>query len=411
MFSSKKLIYIFSICFSAIVIVAFLAFKGQKDANHSTSSISVGDLLQRGEKIQMGKEWDEVQNQYASYKNAIKNDVDDNKSKILLAQLYIKEARVTGEHGHYYPSALEVLDDAINNESIDDDLTFLAMTTKAGVQLSLHDFQDALTTGNQAALLNPTNAQIHGVLIDANVEMGNYEKAIALTDRMLTIKPDIRSYSRASYLREIHGDVKGAKQAMNMAVQAGFPGLEETAWAMLTLGEIYQRYGALDTAKMIYESILETRPNYPFAVGAIGDVLMEQGKNQLSEKELKKAMDIIPEVGFYISLAHLYKKENRVNEMNSLVQEIKVMLKEDTDSGHNMNLEFADLYLELLDDPRSALSYAQLEYDKRPKNIDVNLMLAKIYDEIGDKDIAQTYLKQANVTNAKYPELLALNKI
>ncbi|MBT8233882.1 MAG: tetratricopeptide repeat protein [Saprospiraceae bacterium] len=411
MFSSKKLIYIFSICFSAIVIVAFLAFKGQKDANHSTSSISVGDLLQRGEKIQMGKEWDEVQNQYASYKNAIKNDVDDNKSKILLAQLYIKEARVTGEHGHYYPSALEVLDDAINNESIDDDLTFLAMTTKAGVQLSLHDFQDALTTGNQAALLNPTNAQIHGVLIDANVEMGNYEKAIALTDRMLTIKPDIRSYSRASYLREIHGDVKGAKQAMNMAVQAGFPGLEETAWAMLTLGEIYQRYGALDTAKMIYESILETRPNYPFAVGAIGDVLMQQGKNQLSEKELKKAMDIIPEVGFYISLAHLYKKENRVNEMNSLVQEIKVMLKEDTDSGHNMNLEFADLYLELLDDPRSALSYAQLEYDKRPKNIDVNLMLAKIYDEIGDKDIAQTYLKQANVTNAKYPELLALNKI
>lgn len=53
----------------------------------------------------------------------------------------------------------------------------------------------------------------------------------------MSIRPDLRSYSRISYLREIYGDLDGAIEAMKLAVTAGYPGYEQTAWARLTLGK------------------------------------------------------------------------------------------------------------------------------------------------------------------------------
>jgi len=377
----------------------------ENESTKSNNQINHAELLKRGAQIQLGKEWDEVQNNYAKFINEINKDNNNNQARIQLAQLFIKEARVTGEHGHYYPAALAVIKDALENEALTDDLKFIALTTKAGVQLSLHDFREALQTGNAAALLNPNNAQIHGVLVDANVELGNYKKAVALADRMMAIKPDIRSYSRASYLREIHGDVSGAKDAMMMAVKAGFPGTEETAWAMLTLGDMHKNYGSLDTAEIIYKSILEMRPDYPFAVGGLGEVYLLENDYVKAEATLNDAIDIIPEVGFYISMAHLYKKQNRKDELNAIVDEIMVMLKEDTDSGHNMNLEYADLYLELLEDPEKAFEYSSLEYEKRPKNIDVNLMMAKVSLAKGNNDNAKRFLAVAESTNSMNPSI------
>lgn len=369
------------------------------------NEIETADLIQRGEAIQLGKEWDEVQNSYSNFTKAIANNPHDNKSKIQLAQLYIKEARVTGEHGHYYPAALAILNNALSDSELTKEMKFLALTTKAGVELSLHEFADALKTGNEAALLNPNNAQIHGVLVDANVELGNYDKAVKLSDKMISLKPDIRSYSRVSYLREIHGDVEGSIEAMTLAVKAGYPGYEETAWAMLTLGNIFQEYGQLDNAKQVYSEILDMRPDYPFAVGAIGDVQILQGNEEEGEATLKEAMAIIPEVGFYISLADLYKNQGRMDEMEGLMDEIMVMLKEDTDSGHNMNLEYANIYLNILDDVNKAKEYADMEYSKRPNNIDVNRMMAKIALKQKDAESAQKYFEVASSTNSKHPDL------
>ena len=84
--------------------------------------------------------------------------------------------------------------------------------------MSQHRFNDALITGKEALALNDFNSGIYGVLVDANVEIGNYKEAVKMADRMMEIRPDLRSYSRASYLREIYGDNEGAKKAMIDAV-------------------------------------------------------------------------------------------------------------------------------------------------------------------------------------------------
>lgn len=371
----------------------------------SQTEISIPKLLDRNENLWYGKEWETTQNVYVHSRDAIKNDPTASEEYLKLAQLFTHEARVTGEHGHYYPGALELLDKAITYAD-DEDIQFRAMTTKAGVLLSQHEFQEALDLGKRAVQMNPYNSHIYGVLVDAYVEMGDYDNAVKMADKMISVRPDLRSYARVSYLREIHGDVKGAKEAMKMAVESGFPSYEQTAWTQLTLGELYETYGDQEKALQIYNNILTTRENYPFAIAAKANIMMEKGAYQEAEELLQEGIAIIPEVGFYEQLAHIYKKQNRKEELDKIIPEIFAMLKDDVDHGHNMNLEYATIYSELVGDQDKALEYVMEEYQKRPKNIDVNRMLALIYVEKNNLPQAQKFVKIAESTGSKHPDLI-----
>ena len=86
---------------------------------------------------------------------------------------------------------------SIDKENLDANLT------KASVMLTLHQFHDAEIIGKWAVKKYPYSAAAYGVLVDSYVELGKYEMAVEMCDKMLKIKPDLRSYSRASYLREI----------------------------------------------------------------------------------------------------------------------------------------------------------------------------------------------------------------
>lgn len=399
---SKHLIYFL---FGLFIFASCSDSPSADQTAENKDSVEVPKLLERSDAIKLGKEWDAVRSFYQKNNVALQNDPSDHEARLKLTEVFIKEARVTGEHGHYYPAALQMTNAVIEDQPKDEDILFRALAAKAGVLLSLHEFKDALEVGQKAFQINPYNAQINGVLVDCYVELGQYEKAVAMADNMMKIRPDMRSYSRVSYLREIHGDVDGAKEAMNLAVKAGYPGQEETAWAMLNYGEILMRYGNLDAAENVFQQILEVRPDYPFAVGAIGEVQYQRGEMKKAENTIQRAMDIIPEVGFYTQMAQLYKDQGRNDEFKTIMDEIMVMLQEDVDSGHNMNMEYADLYLGLLNDPEKALEFAQIEYEKRPENIDVNRMMAKIHKKLGNADKVDSFMKKATSTNSAHPEL------
>ncbi len=402
---NRNLTLIFISFFYSFSMLLFPSCNNSKPTETNNTNNDIPALLDRNEKIRYGKEWDDVSNNYQTFKLAIQKNEADHEAKIKMANLFIREARVTGEHGHYYPAALAMTDRIINSTTKVNNMEFLALVTKAGVQLSLHEFKAALETGQKAIQLNNKNAQIYGVLTDCYVELGQYDNAVEMADIMISIKPDLRSYARISYLREIHGQIPEAIEAMKMAVEAGVPGYEDTAWAMLTLGELYERYGEPDKAKLLYEEILAERPDYPFALGALGAIQLKNKDIKKAEETTLKAIDIIPEVGFYTQIAEIYKIQGRTEEMTKIMEEVFVMLKDDEESGHNMNLEYANIYLDLLEKPEQALEYAQKEFDKRPENIDVNRMLARIYKAKSDQTMTQKYAVAARVTNSKHPEL------
>ena len=348
-------------------------------------------LLDRNEAIYNGNEWSNVQNNYGGFRQQIIENKKPSEAKLKMAQLFTLEARITGEHGHYYPAALQLLNEILKGEKLDKDLNFRTLSLKSSVLLSQHEFQKALKIAQKAVELNPYNAQIYGILTDAYLELGDYEKAVASADKMVSIRPDLRSYSRVSYLREIYGMKTEAIEAMEMAVEAGFPGYEETAWAGLQLGQLYQKIGQMDKAKTQYLQILNERPNYPFATAALAEIEIEKQNYPEAEKLLKEACRVIPEVGFYEQLAHLYFKTGETEKAEKLIPEILAMLKDDIESGHNMNMEYAAVYRDLVKDFDKALEYALAEYELRPKNRDVNELIKSIYLEKGDSDLAGKY--------------------
>lgn len=369
---------------------------------------SLVDLLPRDSELS-NEEFAQIQVKFNNLKTKYEADNSDFESLLKLAEIYIYEARVSGEHPYYYTAALKTLDEVLKSDkTITKDQKFNALFYKATVELSQHHFEKALTTAESALAINDLNSGIYGVLVDANVEIGNYDEAVKMCDRMLEIRPDLRSFSRTSYLREINGDVMGSKRAMVDAINAGAPYSEYKCWSLVTLGGVYESVGQLDSALICYKYSTEERENYPFGLAGMARIMHKNGDDKKAEALYKKAMEMLPEIGFNIQLARMYKAQGRTEEVKEMTTSIEKMFKEDIESGHNMSLEYANFLCMFKKDYQSALKYAKEELAARPKNIDVNKELAFIYYKLGDKKRASQHLSVAMQTKKKDADMKCL---
>jgi len=384
------------------VLLALLFISCQNRKEHKV------DLLDRKGPISTTSEWLNAKASIQTLQNDIRKKPMDHKKRLLLALAYMQEARVTGEHPHYYPLASDLLDEVIESAPADKDLLFEVMVAKATVQLSLHQFEEALRTAQGAEKIDTTTASLYGVFCDAYVELGDYAKAIAAADRMTSIRPDIRSYSRISYLREIHGDTLGAIEAMKEAIASGVPGLEQTAWARITLGGIQEAIGNLNEAEIQYRLVLAERPYYAFAIGALGRIEAKRKNYDKSIELLKEASEIMPEFSFQQEMAHVYKITHEESRAKSVTQDLLEGLEEDQDAGHVVDLELANIHLDILQDFDEAYSYAKKEYIQRPQNIDVCKTMAKIHYKKNNLEEAHRLIEIASRTNKQDAEMFCL---
>jgi len=348
--------------------------------------------------------WEEGQNLYQKVRMT-----GDAKSALLLAAVYMQEARITGDHPYYYNAALDVLNVVGEQPQRDKILNYQALTSKGSVYLSQHQFDKALAIGKDALKIETKDAQVYGVLCDANLELGNYEEAVKMADKMVSIKPDLRSYARISYLRELFGDYEGAVDALELAIAAGIPGHENTAWARHTLANLMLDYGKTAQAKEQLEGCLKERPTYAFAIATLADIALKENNIAEAEKLTDKACALMPEFSFFVTKAKIQKAKGEMAAFDKTRNELLVMMKEDTESGHNMNLETASIYLDLFEDTDKAMAYAEQEYKKRPGNIEVNKLMGEILFESEKYDQAIGYFDIASKTKWSAPDLLCLS--
>ncbi len=210
----------FLFVFATVFII--LGSKNQRAENKSIFN----DLLDRSGVATDIAEWKLVKGKADELIKRLKNNPENKKLLLTLASLYINEGRITGNLSYYNDAALKCTETVLKN----DPENFEALTFKSMILLSQHKFEDGLAVALQVQKKYPYNAFVYGLIIDGNVELGNYPAALEAADKMISIRPDLRSYSRIAYLREIHGDIPGAIEAMKMAVDAGSPGDENTEW-------------------------------------------------------------------------------------------------------------------------------------------------------------------------------------
>lgn len=385
--------------FILFVFVAIASCGNKKEAKKSESSLPA--LKARTGELAKSEEWPVVQAKAQALTEKIMKDPSDLKSKLLLAQLYMQEARITGEHPYYYPATLTILNDVLSR----DPNSFEALAYKASVELSLHHFADALATGSKAKNINSSNGFIFGVLCDANVELGNYDEAVKMSDQMQSLRPGLEAYSRASYLREIYGNNQAAIEAMKMAYNAGLPGSEEASWAGNTLGLLYENTGDLKHAEETYRQILLQRPSYAFAMAGLARVETSKGNYDEALSLLETAVKMMPEFSFYEDMADVYIAKGQPEKAKKMYAEVISMLKEDAAGGHYADMELAKAYLHA-GDVSNALKHAKIEYERRPENIDANSTMAWVLYHKGDYADARKYMQKATRMNTQNAELL-----
>jgi len=379
--------------------------KSKAADNNSTATIandlSIPALFERKGELAKAEEWQKTKQKVEELNQKIAKQSNDVKSRLQMAVIYMSEARITGEHPYYYPATLKILDGVLALDS----KNFEALVYKASVKMSQHKFDEAKMLAEKAKNINPDNAYIYGVLVDANVELGNYEEAVKVSDKMQALKPSLESYSRASYLREIYGDYPGAIDAMKMAVQAGLPGSEPFCWSKKTLAHLYEKTGKWDEAEKQYQDILAIRPSYAFALEGLAKVEKSRKNYPKALDLLKQASDIMPEFSFHEEMADIYELQGESQKAKDKYKEVITMLGEDEKSGHTVSLELCRLYSKtgMYD---QAIEQGMKEYKQRPLNIDVNQALAWANFKKNETEKARGYMKIALKTGSKESEFL-----
>src|SRR6185312_8254525 len=399
--SIYRLLILFFFCMAAFVVALYSIRQSRlKNATYP--------LIERKGVSATSVEWQETKTTAQRLIDNLKYNPKDTKSAIALSALDIQEARITGNYVYYDAAAMKyinaVLDDSPDN--------FEALTLKALLYMSQHHFAEGLTIAEKAQTINPYNSLIYGLLVDGNVEMGNYKLAVENSDKMDSIRPDIRSYSRISYLREIYGDYPGAIEAMKLAVSAGGAGDEPTEWTRVQLARLYENTGDLKSAEMHYLIALEERPGYGYATAGLGHIAKANKDYREAISYYEKAVTGLNDYSIQEQLSELYRLNGNAKKADSLLKKIIEGMnndgkkgEQDQNIGHYADRELAYAYL-LENDNENALKHALIEYNRRPDNIDVNETVAWVYYKMKDYDKALPYLKVALKTNCKNPQLL-----
>jgi len=400
----KNILYITLVLFF-ITMLSFIVYKYEHNLIKEPANYYI---LERKGTATKDLQWLKIKNQSYALIQAIQHNPKNVKFKTNLAILYIQEARITGNYTYYDKAAMKYVNDALSVEPSN----FDAMVLKSLLYLSQHHFADGLELAQKAKAVNPYNSYVYGLCVDGHVEMGEYKAAVDDANKMLSIRPDIRSYSRASYLREIYGDYPGAVDAMKMAVDAGYPGDEATEWARVQLGRLYENTGDLLNAEMHYTIALQERPGYAYALAGLGRIAAAKKDYAKAIEYFNQADTIVMDYSFKEALADIYRQTGNKTKADKIEKEVIAAMNKDAASGNNdvnighyVDKELAYAYLNI-NDMDDAEKHALIEYNRRPDNIDVNECIAWVYYSKGDYDKALTYIKTALRTNCKNPTLL-----
>jgi tetratricopeptide (TPR) repeat protein len=397
----KKKLYPMLLGLTAVLLGCIVIF-----AKEPESSVPL-ELKERRGAVALSAEWLDTKAAITGLQTTVNANPEDVKSKLSLSQAYIQEARITGDHAYYDKAALDLLEEVLKKEP----KNFDALCCKATVLLSQHHFSDALQVAKEAQPLNPSSAFVYGLMCDAYVELGDYKEAVKMADKMVSMRPDIRSYARVSYLREIHGETRGAIEAAKFAVAAGYPGLEQTVWTRTILAHLYESTGNIDTMEYQYRAALAERPDYAFALAGLGRVEKLKGNYKEAISYYEKANGLITEYSFYDELTDLYrlngedkKAEQSANKVIEMLSPIASVDEGTEGHGHYADRELAYAYIKK-GDYKKALEHAWTEFNRRPANIDVCETAAWASYKAGNTEDAFKLITIALRTNCKNPVL------
>jgi len=226
---------------------------------------------------------------------------DDAHGYAELGLAYSAEATHTGDPT-YYSKAEQALERSLQLQPDDNADALIGMGVLANAK---HDFADGVRYGRAALAIEPDSAHILGVIGDGQLELGHYRHAFATFRRMVQTRPDIASYARVSYARELQGKIPGALSAMRRALQAaGSP--DDAAWVSYQLGGLYLRTGRIARAAHAFRQSEALSPSYVPPHAGLARISWERGNVGGAIRGYRWVVARLPLPEHVIALGDLY---------------------------------------------------------------------------------------------------------
>lgn len=327
----------------------------------------------------------QIENMQARLSGNVKNP----RQQVELAALYLQYVRESGDPS-YYNKADELLQQVLAADPTD----LFALVQMGNLALARHEFRNALAWGEKAASVNDRQWLAYGIIGDAQIELGEYDKAQQAFDKMASLRPDINSYSRVSYMRELLGDTNGAIQAMTLATRSSLQNSEASNWARVQLGHLNFNSGKLDEAELLYQSSLDLYPNYLHALAGMGRIKAAKGDYNTAIRYYRQALERMPIPEYVIALGDVYTAAGNNAEAKKQYDLVAAIQQLYNSYGVDSDLEIALFNADRAIAPAQTVAQARTAYKRRPSIFGADVVAWALYQN-GEYAEAYEYSQKA----------------
>jgi tetratricopeptide (TPR) repeat protein len=191
------------------------------------------------------------------YSAAIRERPGDARGYAALGGAYVQKVRETGDTDLY-----ERADRLFGQALARDRRNLTAIVGLGTVANARHDFAHGLRFAERGRRIAPQAVAPLPVLVDSQIELGRYRDAERTLQTLVRLKPNLSSYARVSYWRELHGDLDGALDAARAAVSASGDTGETSAYLYTLVAKLEFARGDLAAARRALDTALVRFPGY-----------------------------------------------------------------------------------------------------------------------------------------------------
>ena len=253
-----------------------------------------------------------------------------------LGTTYVQQAAVTGDPS-YYPKAQAALRRSL---AIQPDDNAGAWTGLASLSAARHDFAKAVAQAERAQRINRFSADNLGILSDALIQLGRYDRAFAVLQRMVDLQPGVPSLTRVSYAWELRGQLRPARIALERALDmASRP--SDIAFCRYYLGELAWNSGRVSLADEHYTAGLAQDSSYLPLLSGRAKVAVARGNITLAIARYDELVQRMPTPSHLIAYADLLRsvsRQEQARRQDAVVRATQTLLQAE---GVNVDPEIA----------------------------------------------------------------------
>ena len=325
----------------------------------------------------------------AELEQRITADTDDADAWQRLAPLYLVRAAGSGDRALVL-QAEHAVDEAIRLRP-DDMATYHA---HGALELTLHQFAAAREVGLAAHAAHPDSPDALAILVDTSIELGRYDDVDMYLRELLDRRPNAAALARVSYLREIRGDLPGARVAMSQAETAALADASESAAITTLVGDLALAAGKPSMALAAYERAAAREPDSSLTELGMARALAALDRTDAAIDILTTSIDRFPEPALLTLLGELYEATGRTDEASAIYVQTATLIDRHGASGEDNSLEAARFHADHAD-PDDAVRFARIAFHNRRTVFAADVMAWSL-TRAGQADEALPFAELAN---------------